>query len=97
MKILITGAAGCLGRRLVQSLQDSENTQVFATDIKPELGIDIDSDKCSSLHYKPLDVCKPEFYQWVEEVKPDVIVHLASILQISKAMPREKAYEIRYI
>lgn len=94
MKILITGAAGCLGRRLVQSLQDSENTQVFATDIKPELGIDIDSDKYSLLHYKALDVCKPEFYQWVEEVKPDVIVHLASILQISKAMSREKAYEI---
>ncbi|TKB45736.1 NAD-dependent epimerase/dehydratase family protein [Thalassotalea mangrovi] len=92
MKILITGAAGCLGRRLIQSLNVGNETQVFATDIRPQA--DIKLDDSNHITYKALDICQPDFYQWVEQIKPDVIVHLASILQISKAMPREKAYEI---
>ncbi|WP_394174745.1 NAD-dependent epimerase/dehydratase family protein [Thalassotalea litorea] len=92
MKILITGAAGCVGRRLIQSLTDQHGTSIFATDIKPELGIDLQNNE--SFSYQALDICQDEFYQWVEQIKPDVIVHLASILQISPAMPREKAYDI---
>ncbi|WP_171022365.1 NAD-dependent epimerase/dehydratase family protein [Thalassotalea litorea] len=95
MKVLITGAAGCLGRRLIQSLVKQQGTEIFATDIKPELGVEIaNPEHGETLSYRALDICHGDFSQWVEQVKPDVIVHLASILQISKAMPREKAYEI---
>jgi len=99
MKILITGAAGCLGSRIVNTLCRStiENIQegalkIFATDIKESPFSDIDN-----LTYQRFDLRSKEFSHWLAQIKPDKIVHLASILQISKQMTRETAYEIDVI
>lgn len=89
MKILITGAAGSLGRRLVEKLIQDESVTVFATDIKESpFGF------IANLDYQCFDLRDPAFIDWVEQIAPDQIVHLASVLQISATLTREMAYEI---
>ena len=104
MKILITGAAGCLGSRVVNALIELANKdpqdhfhdslqesslEIFATDIRENPFVND-----SNLSYQSLDLRSEEFCQWLEKIRPDKIVHLASILQISKQMTREMAHEI---
>lgn len=89
MKILITGAAGCLGSRVVKALLKNDNFDIYATDIKQSPFTTYEN-----LHYQCFDLRSNEFYEWVEEVKPNKIVHLASILQLSSNVTREMAYEI---
>lgn len=92
MKILITGAAGCLGTRVVNTLVSNKLFNVFATDIKENPFEDADN-----LYYQCLDLRNKNFDLWLEEIKPDKIVHLASILQLTGHITREVAYEIDVI
>mgnify|MGYP000073649067 FL=1 len=89
MKILITGAAGCLGSRVVNTLIKDNSFQVFATDIKEN-----PFNAANNLHYRRFDLRDLKFEKWLEEIKPNKIVHLASILQISAQITRKIAYEI---
>ncbi|ASP38580.1 epimerase [Bacterioplanes sanyensis] len=98
MKILITGASGCIGSALVKRLisSDLKNTdviegplEVYATDIKSN-----PFKEEPDFVYRQLDICSDEFYDWVSDLTPDVIIHLASVLQISKTLDRSKAYQI---
>ena len=97
MKILITGAAGCLGSKLVNSLIQNIATvnektapiQIFATDIQEN-----PFGEKAGFQYQRFDIRSHDFEQWVEKIRPDRIVHLASILQISAQMTRAMAYEI---
>jgi len=99
MKILITGAAGCLGSRLVNALttmvdnnvdyHQDDQLEVFATDIR-----DNPFNNNDSLSYQCFDLRDKEFHLWLEKIRPDMIVHLASILQISKQITRDMAHEI---
>ncbi|MCP3674151.1 MAG: NAD-dependent epimerase/dehydratase family protein [Gammaproteobacteria bacterium] len=92
MKILITGAAGSLGQGLVNQLASDHLIEVFATDIKANPFPSKDN-----LHYQIYDLRESKFTKWVNKIKPEQIIHLASILQISQNMSREKAYEIDVI
>jgi UDP-glucose 4-epimerase len=89
MKILITGAAGCLGRHLVNTLVAKSTFEIYATDIK-----ETPFNSFENLHYKSFDLRSHSFDRWLDEIQPDKIVHLASILQISSRITREDAYEI---
>jgi len=89
MKILVTGAAGSLGQGLIKKLIADNSIEVFATDIKPDPFLHKDN-----LHYMVYDLRDPKLTDWINEIKPDQIIHLASILQISATMSREQAYEI---
>lgn len=89
MKILITGAAGSLGRRLVDKLAANSAYQVFATDIKPNPFVNQ-----PSVTYLQADLRDDCFFDWVTASKPNRIVHLASVLQLSARMTREVAREI---
>lgn len=89
MKILITGAAGSLGRRLVEKLAANGDYQVFATDIKPNPFA-----HQPSVTYQLADLRDNRFFDWVTAIKPNRIVHLASVLQLSARMTREVAREI---
>jgi len=89
MKILITGAAGCLGKSLVKKLIKDASVMLFATDIKSN-----PFDKAENLQYKQLDLRDLALIDWVKTIEPDYVVHLASILQISAHMTREQAHDI---
>jgi len=89
MKLLVTGAAGCLGQGLVNKLLKDDSVEIYATDIKEN-----PFNNSDNLHYQRFDLRDEAFTQWVNTVKPEQIIHLASILQISPQMTREQAYEI---
>lgn len=88
MKIVVTGAAGCIGKPLVEMLLRQDH-QVFATDIKPNPFA-----THQGLSYQRLDITSNRFSKWVKSSQPDGIIHLASVLQISKSLTREMAYQI---
>jgi len=95
MKILVTGAAGSLGRKLVEKLVNDGGMSIYATDIKKSPFENLDSVRnVSNLTYRKFDLTKPEFIDWFNEIKPDKVVHLASILQLSAMVTREIAYQI---
>ncbi|PCJ50175.1 MAG: epimerase [Gammaproteobacteria bacterium] len=89
MKILVTGAAGSLGSDLINRLMEDRQFDVYATDIKSD-----PFENTINLSYKSLDCRNEQFIHWVESIKPEIVIHLASILQISSQMTREMAYEI---
>ena len=92
MKILVTGASGSLGQCLIKKLINDKSVEIYATDIKPNPYADVEN-----LHYKLFDLRHSAFTDWVLETKPEKVIHLASILQISAQMTREQAYEIDVI
>lgn len=89
MKVLITGAAGSLGQCLINKLVKDSSIEVYASDIKAN-----PFSECENLHYRTFDLRDQAFTDWVTKIKPDQVIHLASILQISAQMTREQAYDI---
>ncbi|WP_170337048.1 SDR family oxidoreductase [Ruegeria arenilitoris] len=84
-RILITGAAGMVGHALLSELKDH---QVFATDLhRPDFMPD-------EVTYLRMDVTTGEPARVISKVKPDVIVHLASIVTPPPKMGRETAYAV---
>lgn len=88
MNVFVTGAAGSLGRQLIKDLLQLDH-HVFATDIKPN-----PFSSHEHLQYKTLDIRSDQFIDWFKECQCHVVIHLASVLQISKTLTREMAYEI---
>ena len=80
-RILITGAAGMVGRALVESLPSED---VVATDLArgalPE-----------SLRFRRMDVTGGDPDAVIAEERPEVVVHLASIVTPPPGMTREAA------
>lgn len=83
-RILITGAVGMVGRAVLETLQDHD---VTATDISA-LGL------AHGVAFTRMDVTGDDPEQVIAQVRPDVIVHLASIVTPPKGMARETAYEV---
>lgn len=84
-RILITGTAGMVGHALLSELKDH---QVFATDLhRPDFMPD-------EVTYLRMDVTTGEPARVISKVKPDVIVHLASIVTPPPKMGRETAYAV---
>lgn len=83
-KILITGAAGMIGRALLHEL---EKEDVIATDLN--------SDSLSDgVKFYRMDVTGDDPDRVIGEVKPDVIVHLASIVTPAPGMGRDTAFSV---
>lgn len=84
-RILITGAAGMVGQALLPELEGHE---VFATDLKrPET-------LPEHIAFLPMDVTSDAPARVITKVKPDVIVHLASIVTPPPKMGRAAAYAV---
>ncbi len=86
-RILITGAAGGVGQALVAELAGSGH-DVIASDIRPPV------DLPSGMRYLPLDVTTDAPSQVIAAVKPDVVVHLASIVTPPKGSTRAFEYAV---
>ncbi len=84
-RILITGAAGTVGRALLAEVKD---LAVFATDLNRPSDLPEDT---AFLH---LDVTTEEAARVIAKVKPEVIVHLASIVTPPPGMGRQKAFDV---
>jgi dTDP-4-dehydrorhamnose reductase len=86
MKILITGANGLLGQKLVTLLQTKENIQLIATARSPltqplERGV-----------FFNLDVTdKPQVESVLQETKPDVVIHTAAMTQVDDCETNHEA------
>lgn len=87
MKILITGAAGDIGSRLVSILSNHDTVDLYTTALS---GL---REPVNSVH-KPFDVRDEGFLRWVRDVEPDVVIHLASIIKLPEGMTEQEAFDI---
>ncbi len=82
--ILITGAAGLVGRALVEKLGAC---RVTATDIRQ-------GDLPRNVAFERMDVTGDDPDRIIGDLKPDVVVHLASIVTPPPGMARETAFAV---
>jgi UDP-glucose 4-epimerase len=72
-KVLITGAAGAVGTALLEELAKSA-FDVVATDVTRPVNLP------NGIRFEPLDVCGDDPARVIGIEKPDVVIHLASIV-----------------
>ncbi len=72
MQVLVTGAAGAVGRRLCRQLVDRPDTSVIGLD-------QADVAPVPGMEFKQVDLLTADLRRWTESV--DVVVHLATTLR----------------
>lgn len=85
-RVLITGAAGWIGRKLVARLRHRADVELVATDLRP------DGKSC-----QPLDVCDRDAVRRAvagDGHRADVVVHLAAVVDPPAGMSRQTQYEV---
>ncbi|MEQ8895495.1 MAG: SDR family oxidoreductase [Roseovarius sp.] len=83
-RVLITGAAGMVGRALVGALADGE---VVATDLAR-------GEVPEAVAFRRMDVTAGDPDAVIGEVRPEVVVHLASVVTPPQGMTREQAFAV---
>ncbi|MEY8839377.1 SDR family oxidoreductase [Cribrihabitans sp. XS_ASV171] len=83
-RILITGAAGMVGRALLEELEgEIVATDLVAPDPLPR-----------EVRFERMDVTTDDPQRIISEIRPDVVVHLASIVTPPKGTGRDLAYRV---
>ena len=85
-RILVTGAAGGIGQALLAEMPGGH--EVLATDIRPPSALP------QGAEYRPLDVRGGDPDKVIGDWKPEVVVHLASIVTPPKGSTREFEYSV---
>ena len=88
--VLITGAAGLVGRALAKSLALAGH-QLILTDLRAFEGM------AEGARFEPLDVTGGDADAVIGALKPDVVVHLASIVTPPKGSTRDFEYRVDVI
>ncbi|MDP2493842.1 SDR family oxidoreductase [Shimia thalassica] len=86
-RILITGAAGMIGRALLEELEGTAH-DVIATDLHEPPNLPDNARFCR------MDVTTNDPEQVIADIRPEVIVHLASIVTPPKGSNRELEYAV---
>lgn len=86
-RVLVTGAAGAVGKVLLEELAATDH-ETLATDVREPALLP------PGVRYERLDVRGEDAARVVAAFKPQVIIHLASIVSPSREMTRDFAYEV---
>jgi UDP-glucose 4-epimerase len=99
--VLITGAGGYVGSLITQALANGTHDEVGYS---PEKIIALDVRDCPAtlkdlprVTFNKNDVRAPELVQLIDQYKPDVVCHLASIVTPGKKSNREFEYSVDVI
>jgi UDP-glucose 4-epimerase len=87
MIVVVTGAAGYVGRLVVSALAQREGVTVVATDVRPPPPV-------AGVDNRTLDIRDPSLADLLEEVGAEVVVHLAAVVRRPKGMTRETLHAI---
>lgn len=88
--VLISGASGYLGSQTVRALAANDAARVIAVDVRPPR----DEDRRANVIYETADVRQPELRALFFKHKPDVLVHLASIVTPGAKSDPEFEYSV---
>ncbi|SHJ42472.1 UDP-glucose 4-epimerase [Shimia gijangensis] len=86
-RILITGAAGMIGSALLQELAGSDH-EVIATSLHTPASL------AEGVQFHHMDVTGDDPMRVISELRPEVIVHLASIVTPPKGSTRSLEYDV---
>ncbi|MGB7316729.1 MAG: SDR family oxidoreductase [Planktotalea sp.] len=86
-RILITGANGMIGRTLIDVMAPAQRAGLVASDLS-------NSGLPSDINFRILDVTGEDADIVIGDLKPDVVVHLASIVTPPAGMGRHAAYAV---
>lgn len=87
-KVLVTGSSGYLGSQTVAALAARANLAVFALDVREP------ATRLPGVTYEIADIRAPEVDAIVGRHRPDVVVHLASIVTPGKHSNRAFEYDV---
>lgn len=95
MKILITGANGLLGQKLIALLAHEEEIEVVAT----SKGENVNYYDLPEYHFCPLDITdKEEVIRVIEDENPDVIIHTAAMTNVDECeQQKEKCWNVNVV
>jgi dTDP-4-dehydrorhamnose reductase len=80
MRILVTGANGLLGQKLVGLLSTVPGAEVIGTGRGP---LRLPTFLCPGSGYQPLDITRPDETAGVlDRIRPDVVIHTAAMTQV---------------
>ena len=90
MRVLITGAGGYRGSKLLTRWASRDDLGVVALDVRPTPP----ADRRDGVEYHTLDIRDPALVQVLRENPVDAVVHLAAVVTPSRGMGREEQYSI---
>ena len=90
MKILVTGAAGYIGKQLIEYLYLQSTHEIVACDIRDENPFP----HLPNVMYKKMDIRSEDVLTEMQARRVDVVVHLASIVTPGKKSNREFEYSV---
>lgn len=95
MKILLTGANGLLGQKLVALLSHESGVELVAT----SKGENVNILDLPTYHFRPMDISREEeVKQVINEEKPDVIIHTAAMTNVDQCEEdKEKCWSVNVV
>jgi UDP-glucose 4-epimerase len=90
MKVLITGGAGFIGSHIADAYL-AAGWDVLVAD---NLGSGKIENLDPAAQFTKIDICSPEFAEYIEDRRPDVVVHAAAQISVSFSV-REPAFDAR--
>lgn len=90
MKVLVTGAAGYIGKQLIEYLYQQSTHEIVACDIRD----DNPFAHLPNVMYTKMDIRSEDVLTEMQAMHVDVVVHLASIVTPGKKSNREFEYSV---
>lgn len=93
-RVLVTGAAGYLGSRLIESLSKRKTEQAITRIVASDVREVADRDRLTGVQYIAMDVRQPAISQVLRDNDIDTVVHLAAIVTPGPESDREFEYSV---